>query len=129
MNYVSSQREVVNCENCAIAFASSRSDRLDFLRAMIVGPPDTPYEDGFFFFEITIPETYPFQPPAVVFKTSDHRVRFHPNLYVEGKTCLSILGRAGGCWLRSFFSAGSSTSTFVRSSPSSVLVRYTRNFI
>ncbi|CAD7931243.1 unnamed protein product [Amoebophrya sp. A25] len=67
-------------------------DEMQSLRAMIIGPKDTPYEDGFFFFDVKIPSQYPFVPPSVTFRTTDHRVRFHPNLYIEGKVCLSILG-------------------------------------
>ncbi len=42
-------------------------------------------------YEIWIPETYPFDPPKVEFRTHDGRTRFHPNMYKEGKCCLSIL--------------------------------------
>eukprot|EP00392_Amoebophrya_sp_AT5.2_P005091 g5100.t1 len=76
----------------AIGIYVDWSDQMNELKAMIVGPKDTPYEDGYFFFDVKIGSEYPFQPPAVVFRTTDHRVRFHPNLYIEGKVCLSILG-------------------------------------
>ena len=32
------------------------------LKGEIVGPPDTPYENGRFKLDINIPETYPFNP-------------------------------------------------------------------
>ena len=57
---------------------------------------DTPYAYGFFFFDIVFPANYPYSPPKVLFKTGDQRVRFNPNLYVEGKVCLSILGTWSG---------------------------------
>jgi len=60
--------------------------------AMIVGPEDTPYAGGLFFFRLELPPEYPFVPPKVTFCTSDSQTRFHPNLYVSGKVCLSILG-------------------------------------
>merc|ERR1719440_1352517 len=59
---------------------------------MIVGPDGTPYENGFYFFEVTYPNDYPTHPPHVDFLTGDGRCRFNPNLYVDGKVCLSILG-------------------------------------
>jgi ubiquitin-protein ligase len=59
--------------------------------AMIVGPPDTLYEDGVFFFEFLFPPDYPYSPPKLTFKTYDGKTRFHPNLYRNGKVCLSIL--------------------------------------
>lgn len=59
--------------------------------AMIIGPKDTPYEHGFFFFKFQFPEDYPLSPPVVKYMTNDGKTRFHPNLYRNGKTCLSIL--------------------------------------
>lgn len=75
----------------------------DTIYAMIIGSEDTPYENGFYFFTITFPtidgDRYPFIPPKIIFSTTDHRTRFNPNLYVEGKVCLSILGTwQGPAW-------------------------------
>ena len=67
--------------------------------ALIVGPEDSAYEGGLLFFNIKFIDDYPFIPQRVTFLTHDGRTRFHPNLYVEGKVCLSILGTwAGPCW-------------------------------
>eukprot|EP01117_Protostelium_nocturnum_P002171 TRINITY_DN1280_c0_g1_i4.p1 TRINITY_DN1280_c0_g1~~TRINITY_DN1280_c0_g1_i4.p1 ORF type:complete len:882 (-),score=332.81 TRINITY_DN1280_c0_g1_i4:226-2871(-) len=61
--------------------------------ALIVGPPDTPYQDGFFHFDMVFPSDYPWKSPAVQLVTTDNgAVRFNPNLYACGKVCLSILG-------------------------------------
>ena len=65
-------------------------------RAMIVGPEDTPYASCPLFFSFEFPSDYPFSPPAVTITTSDAVTRFHPNLYVTGKVCLSILGTWSG---------------------------------
>ena len=59
--------------------------------AMIIGPPESPYEDGFYFFEFKFPKDYPFRPPAVKYCTNDGTTRFNPNLYRNGKVCISIL--------------------------------------
>lgn len=59
--------------------------------AMIIGPPDTMYEDGFYFFEIDYPVDYPASPPKLTFRTNQYNVRFNPNLYASGKVCLSLL--------------------------------------
>ena len=64
--------------------------------ALIIGPKNTPYFGGFFFFEINFPENYPEKPPKVKFLTIDGKVRFNPNLYQCGKVCLSILGTWSG---------------------------------
>ena len=45
------------------------NDNFTDLRGEIVGPPDTPYEQGTFVLEIKVPETYPFNPPKVRFQT------------------------------------------------------------
>lgn len=59
--------------------------------AMIIGPIDTPYEHGYYFFKFVYPENYPFVPPKVIFKTCDGKTRFNPNLYINGFVCLSLL--------------------------------------
>ena len=66
------------------------------MRAMIIGPPDTPYEKGFFFFYITFPENYPNLPPKFQYETNHRNIRFNPNLYVNGYVCLSLLNTWSG---------------------------------
>jgi ubiquitin-conjugating enzyme E2 Z len=62
-----------------------------FGKAMIVGPANTPYEYGFYFFELRFPVDYPHSPPVLKFCTHDGETRFNPNLYKNGKVCVSIL--------------------------------------
>lgn len=73
-------------------------DEIDMMKgyAMIVGPEDTPYFGGFYFFKFDFPSDYPFSPPLVTYMTNDGRTRFNPNLYVCGKVCLSILNTWSG---------------------------------
>ena len=59
--------------------------------ALIIGPKDTIYADGYYFFEFDYPADYPYRPPKVTFRTNQDRVRFHPNMYISGKVCLSML--------------------------------------
>jgi ubiquitin-conjugating enzyme E2 Z len=68
--------------------------------ALIHGPTDTPYAFGFFYFLVKFPANYPISPPKVSLLTTGNRtVRFNPNLYREGKVCLSILGTwEGPAW-------------------------------
>ena len=65
-------------------------------QALIRGNEKTPYEFGYGLFDIVFPQDYPFQPPTVYWKTNDGSTRFHPQLYREGKVCLSILGTWSG---------------------------------
>jgi ubiquitin-protein ligase len=68
-------------------------------KALILGPKDTPYENGYYAFDISIPDDYPFNPPKVKHLTTDGAIRFNPNLYTCGKVCLSILGTwSGPAW-------------------------------
>jgi len=61
-------------------------------KAMIIGPEGTPYDGCPLIFDVTLPADYPLNCPKVLIATSDNQTRFHPNLYVTGKVCLSILG-------------------------------------
>ncbi|XP_017484979.1 PREDICTED: (E3-independent) E2 ubiquitin-conjugating enzyme, partial [Rhagoletis zephyria] len=66
-------------------------DRMDLLSVMIEGPENTPYEDGLFFFDIQLGREYPKRPPLCHYISycSD---RLNPNLYEDGKVCVSLLG-------------------------------------
>ena len=68
-------------------------DDTDMLKgyALIIGPEDTPYFGGYYFFEFTYPTDYPYSPPKVKYFTNSNNVRFNPNLYVCGKVCISVL--------------------------------------
>ncbi|KAI8155645.1 hypothetical protein COL154_000772 [Colletotrichum chrysophilum] len=63
------------------------------VKALIIGPHDTPYEFGFFEFAIRFNKDYPRKSPNVNgITTNGGRCRFNPNIYASGKVCLSILG-------------------------------------
>ena len=56
-------------------------------------PEETPYSGGCYLFDIFFPGKYPAAPPQVNFRTTGGgSVRFNPNLYTDGKVCLSLLG-------------------------------------
>jgi len=59
--------------------------------SMIVGPSETPYFGGFYFFEFNYPTDYPHSPPLVKYMTNGDGIRFNPNLYTNGKVCISLL--------------------------------------
>ncbi len=59
---------------------------------LITGPRGTPYANGCFEFDVYFPPDYPQSPPLVhLLTTGNGTVRFNPNLYNDGKVCLSIL--------------------------------------
>mmetsp|Transcript_20326 Transcript_20326/g.24340 ORF Transcript_20326/g.24340 Transcript_20326/m.24340 type:complete len:168 (-) Transcript_20326:481-984(-) len=57
----------------------------------IMGPPDTLYEGGFFNALMVFPQDYPNSPPTVRFTTEI----WHPNVYPDGRVCISILHAPG----------------------------------
>ena len=72
-------------------------DETDILKAkaLIIGPKDTIYDNAYLFFTIEFPKNYPFSPPILTYKPQN-KIRIHPNIYVNGKVCLSILGTWSG---------------------------------
>jgi ubiquitin-protein ligase len=69
------------------------STRINFVKAIIFAPNDTPYDSGCFEFDIYFPPQYPHVPPKMLITTTGGgRIRFNPNLYASGKVCLSLLG-------------------------------------
>ena len=69
-------------------------DEEDMLKgyALIIGPKNTPYQYGFYFFQVDFPRDYPHSPLKFTFLNRDKfNTRFHPNLYRNGKCCLSVL--------------------------------------
>jgi ubiquitin-conjugating enzyme E2 Z len=85
-------REFERTGDLSIA-ASFRDEDIRKVRALIVGPPETPYEFGFFEFNVKIGKEYPTKAPSVTAITTNlGHTRFNPNIYAGGKVCLSILG-------------------------------------
>lgn len=68
-----------------------RSATQDLFSALIKGPTRTPYEDGLFLFDIQLPNIYPAVPPLFRY-LSQCSGRLNPNLYDNGKVCVSLLG-------------------------------------
>ena len=98
-------------------FVRAQIERPDVIKALIVGPQDTPYEGGLFEwvfsnfsqiflaasadrsrFDIFCPKDYPAVSPNCWFRTTNGgRVRFNPNLHADGKGMY--------CWLTSILSS------------------------
>jgi ubiquitin-conjugating enzyme E2 O len=74
-------------------FVRTYEDRLDLLRILIVGPRGTPYELAPFVLDFHMHEGFPNTAPHVHFHSWTYNIgRINPNLYEDGKVCLSILG-------------------------------------
>ena len=64
--------------------------------ALVMGPEDTIYNYGYYFFKFNFTKEYPFKPPVLEYLTNGNGIRFHPNLYKNGKVCLSLLNTWSG---------------------------------
>ncbi|KAK4503693.1 hypothetical protein PRZ48_004608 [Zasmidium cellare] len=76
--------------------------RLDLLRVLLVGPTETPYENAPFVVDFYLPPRFPTEPPQSYFHSWPAHAsigalgRVNPNLYEDGKICLSLLGTWDG---------------------------------
>tara|TARA_Y100000389_G_scaffold116084_1_gene113262 strand:+ start:55 stop:774 length:720 start_codon:yes stop_codon:yes gene_type:complete len=59
--------------------------------ALVIGPKDTIYENGYYLFKFDFPSDYPYSPPKLTYLTNNGYTRFNPNLYISGKVCISLL--------------------------------------
>ncbi|KAJ7468629.1 ubiquitin-conjugating enzyme [Mycena latifolia] len=66
-------------------------DNLYEWEILVIGPPDTLYEGGFFKARLTFPPEFPLLPPKMRFITP----MWHPNIYPDGVVCVSILHAPG----------------------------------
>jgi len=80
-------------KNPVEGFSAGLIDDEDIFRweVMIIGPPDTLYEGGFFKCHLYFPTEYPLRPPVLKFLTDI----WHPNIEKDGKVCISILHEPG----------------------------------
>lgn len=58
---------------------------------LIMGPDGTLYEGGFFKARLVFPPDFPNMPPTMTFVSE----MWHPNVYEDGKVCISILHPPG----------------------------------
>uniref|UniRef100_A0A7E4VTD5 UBC core domain-containing protein n=1 Tax=Panagrellus redivivus TaxID=6233 RepID=A0A7E4VTD5_PANRE len=73
-------------------FLRACEERLDVFKVLITGPEGTPYANGCFEFDAYFPPDYPSSPLQITLQTTgNNTVRFNPNLYNDGKVCLSVL--------------------------------------
>lgn len=62
------------------------------MQVLITGPAETPYANGCFELDVYFPPDYPNSPMLINLETTGHHtIRFNPNLYNDGKVCLSVL--------------------------------------
>jgi ubiquitin-conjugating enzyme E2 O len=72
-------------------YVRSWESRLDLFRVLIIGSPDTPYEFAPFLIDFKLPSAFPNNPPDAFFHSWNAGSPINPNLYQDGKICLSLL--------------------------------------
>ena len=88
------KRQLQECmKQTDLGFSVGLIDENDFFKWSVcfTGPEDTVYEGGFFKAILTFPEDFPQNPPEMKFITE----MWHPNIYPDGKVCISILHPPG----------------------------------
>jgi len=80
-------------KNPVEGFSAGLVDESDIHKweVLIIGPPDTLYEGGFFKAHLHFPKEYPLRPPRMKFVTEI----WHPNIEKNGDVCISILHEPG----------------------------------
>jgi baculoviral IAP repeat-containing protein 6 len=78
-------------------FLRTDDSAINVIQFIITGPVDTPYSNGCFLFNLVMTADFPNGPPICkIVTTGGGSVRFNPNLYNNGKVCLSLLGTWNG---------------------------------
>lgn len=90
------QSELKQILNEPNPFYSIDIDEYNFLiwNIMLFGPSDSIFEGGIFKCQFHFPLNYPNSPPVFHFITP----LFHPNIYQNGKVCISILHEGKDEW-------------------------------
>ena len=92
---VSKELKLLRCSLPPGIWVKGFEDRIDLYSVMFRGPGKTPYEDGLFLFDFQLSADYPAAPPLCHY-ISYCSERLNPNLYEDGKVCVSLLGTWAG---------------------------------
>jgi len=88
---MSEYRTLLNDSLEGIIAGPKDEDNYFLWTAMFSGPEGTPFEGGVFEAELKFPDDYPLKPPEMKFVDKI----WHPNVYPDGKVCISILHPPG----------------------------------
>ncbi|KAK6005171.1 hypothetical protein QM012_007950 [Aureobasidium pullulans] len=99
MKWVSKEHRILSAPGALPegVYVRTWESRMDLIRVLFVGPLGTPYEYAPFMIDLYLPPQYPYEPPKAFFHSwtaegAGMAGRVNPNLYEEGKICLSLLG-------------------------------------
>ena len=81
-------KRITNSKNEQYEFSVGLiNDNIYTWEVIIIGPQDTPFENGIYKAEMIFPINYPEAPPTFRFITK----LWHPNIDKNGNVCISIL--------------------------------------
>lgn len=92
-------------------FVKAYEESTDVISLLIFGATETPYENVAFRFAFFFGKDYPQHPPRGRFFSNC--ARMHPNLYENGKICLSLLGTWSGSGLENWSEAATLQQLFL----------------
>lgn len=93
MRRIQKEHKILNSSLPDGIFVRTWEARLDLLRVLIIGPAKTPYELAPFVMDFRFGPSFPLSPPDAYFHSWTNGIgRINPNLYEDGKICLSLLG-------------------------------------
>lgn len=77
----------------SVTYKDADTNEIDYYNwtGTIIGPMDTPFENGIIDLTIQFTEKYPFSPPVINFVTKI----YHPNVSKHGEICIDILKSSG----------------------------------
>jgi len=86
-------KELTDEKTCLEGILAELIDPSDFSRwrVFIQAPEGTYFSGGVFLTQLIFPPEYPMLPPELIFVSE----MFHPNVYPDGKVCISILHPPG----------------------------------
>ena len=84
-------KDAQNNDDLGASIGLENDDDLFKWNVLFEGPEDTLYEGGYFKARLQFPEDYPNSPPTMIFLSK----MWHPNIYPDGKVCISILHAPG----------------------------------
>jgi len=88
--YAEHKQLIKNCPEGLVAHPVATTNMF-LWNALISGPPDTCFEGGVFKTQLDFPNDYPLGPPTMKFLSP----MYHPNVYSDGRVCISILHAPG----------------------------------
>lgn len=100
MKRVQKEHKILRSANAlpSRVYVRTWESRLDLIRVLFVGSAATPYADAPFVVDFYLPSSFPTDPPRAHFHSwpAGNGLggvgRVNPNLYEDGKICLSLLG-------------------------------------